>query len=185
LRVPSKWTGVTNHPFFMNFSAVPWHVCAPLSHGSSTVDAVFRFVNNFAEQQIALSQVSFSAIGILHSDPKGGAATVGPMITWNGFGRPEPPWFLGPFKTNRERFLENIHVNMELIEEHDPVAAYLAQLEAKGSWSREVRNWKRKKAISTSSTRMTRPINFSPRTTNHVNIDWEWLVSAFTLLQLI
>ena len=75
----------------------------------------------------------FDRIGSLFPDPETGKTTVGPLVSPFGFNRPDPPYFFGPFKTNRERYLAHIDLVLELVGagvhmREDPVFGYLAHL---------------------------------------------------------
>ena len=92
------------------------------------------FIDSYARFQIKLSDLRFDRIGSLSPDISAtDGARVGPLISHFGFNRPEPPYFLGPFRTNRERYLAHIDLVLKLTEsgvhmQDDPVYAYLAHL---------------------------------------------------------
>lgn len=172
--------GVIIHHFFVDRQpGVPWPPeNAPLYFGKATAEDVSVFVTDFAEQQIAISTIPFSGIGSLYPSSNGIGITLGPMIS-NSFGKTEPPWFYGPFTTNRERYLTHIRVNLDLIENHDlfdedPVTAYLVQLEARSmvesceELAREETEFFIKHADDKADQFLTKE--------NRINsiIDWEW-----------
>lgn len=133
-------TDVIIHHFFIDFVAgIPWPLGnAPLFYERAPASTVNSFIKDFARLQIAMSSTCFDqGIGSVYPSIDGlDRSIIGPFISVNGFGKVDPPYFCGPFKTNRERYLEHIRIKMDLIENHDlseddPVTAYLAQLEAR------------------------------------------------------
>lgn len=97
-------------------------------------------IDDYARMQIRLSNIQFCAIGSPMlgrnrdgSSPDDGGESlhrVGPLLS---FCHPDPPHFLGPFKTNRDRYLSEIDICLRHILagdmlNDDPLFAYLAHV---------------------------------------------------------
>lgn len=147
LLVPNAWTvceeerielepGIKYDYFFVECAVgQAWKKLNKSSgEGNPSADSLKTFIDAYARFQISLSHLPFNRIGSLApSNSDASSPHVGPLISHFGFNRPEPPYFFGPFKTNRERYLTHIDLVLELIEagvhmQDDPVYAYLAHL---------------------------------------------------------
>ncbi|WVQ79832.1 hypothetical protein IAT38_001932 [Cryptococcus sp. DSM 104549] len=78
-----------------------------------------KFFDDLAEHYIALSNINLPSrgIGSLYpipgaptSGPVGERYTLGPLSQFGPFMSPTPPYFLGPFKTQRERYLARLEI---------------------------------------------------------------------------
>ena len=103
-------------------------------HTDHSKKDIQSFIDDFAKFQISLSQLTFDAIGSLYPDPLDNTrSVVGPLISHDDFNLPESPYFLGPFKTNRERYLAHIDLTLDLtargvIRQFHPLLTYLGHL---------------------------------------------------------
>ncbi|WVQ96995.1 hypothetical protein IAU59_004104 [Kwoniella sp. CBS 9459] len=96
-----------------------------------------HFIEQFARVQIRLSdlRLPFKKIGCLipsSSDP--GKVEVGPIVTRGCFMNRKSPYFLGPFTTNKERYLAHIdaalrYIFYDALQKGRPVDEYLWHLE--------------------------------------------------------
>jgi hypothetical protein len=94
-------------------------------------------IRDLATFQVSLSKVHFPAIGSLSLNKEvNGLQTivVGPLVS-TSFCTKDPPYFFGPFRTTRERYLKQVDDILAAIERGDlfaedsPVTVYLAHLE--------------------------------------------------------
>ena len=96
-----------------------------------------HFIGGFARLQVKLSKAVFTAIGSLYpGEGKASGPRVGPLVCASFFSKGESPFFFGPFKTNRERYLAHINFTLDNILDdqlfdEDPLTALLIHLEAK------------------------------------------------------
>ncbi|WWD05435.1 hypothetical protein V865_003512 [Kwoniella europaea PYCC6329] len=127
--------------FYMDF--VPGKpLNAPILNGEETPEQMDQAVHDYALFQISLKSLSFDAIGSLYPassnfTPEHGdhPVIVGPLLSLH-LRFDEPPHFIGPFKSNKERYLWSIDLVLRKVIEgvFHPEAAryvYLAHLELK------------------------------------------------------
>ncbi|WWC68363.1 uncharacterized protein I206_102288 [Kwoniella pini CBS 10737] len=81
-------------------------------------DQLRLFILQYAKVQIRLSNLKlpYRKIGCIYpsSDPEG-TTTTGPIVARGSFMRPDPPYLLGPFPTNKERYLAHIDAALHYI----------------------------------------------------------------------
>lgn len=104
--------------------------------------ALDRLIYQLAKSQIKLSSLTFDSLGSLYPaphSPTGGfdqSTVVGPSISLR-FINPDPPYFLGPFRTAGERYLANIDSMLHKLADGDrshghPAVRYLVHLWYRG-----------------------------------------------------
>ncbi|WVQ65208.1 uncharacterized protein L199_003381 [Kwoniella botswanensis] len=127
--------------FFMDF--VPGKpLNAPILNGEETPEQMDQAVHDYALFQISLKSLSFDSIGSLYPAPSDlkpkpdtSPVVVGPLLSFY-LRFDEAPHFVGPFKSNKERYLSSIDLVLGKIREgifYPEIArfAYLAHLELK------------------------------------------------------
>lgn len=109
----------------------------PLTEDTIADDIARTFITDMARHHQLLSSIPLKVQGIgslwpneAQSDPP----QLGPLIQGSFLMTPDPPYFLGPFKTNKERYLTKIDLAMDYIRQGcslraDPVGYLLAHLE--------------------------------------------------------
>lgn len=105
--------------FFIEFcEGTPWSpYCSPLEKGKVSIGQATRFAESYADEQIKIHNLPFRGIGSLYP-----GKTIGPLISGVYFGKPQPPYFFGPFKTNRDRYITHIKFNLDLIANHNSLS---------------------------------------------------------------
>ena len=103
--------------------------------GQITEKRLSNLLRSYAQQMIALSQLKVDAIGSLYPSQQRGVLSVGPTIE-RGVGQHIHPYFFGPFKTAKERWLTLIDYHLDLILHHDtfecdPPLCYLLFLDVR------------------------------------------------------
>jgi hypothetical protein len=93
------------------------------------------FVKDFAEISIKLSNLKFEAIGSLTHN-KDGKVVCGPHLALGYQYYVKPPYYGGPFRTVRERYLHRIDsliglIKAGLIHRRSPLLHFLAFMEAR------------------------------------------------------
>ncbi|KAK8853366.1 hypothetical protein IAR55_004070 [Kwoniella newhampshirensis] len=139
LKVPNVYLPLTSDPnldyYFLDF--VPGSpATAPLTEHDRP-SQLPRLIQDYALFQIALSKLTFSAIGSLYPCPShpDGQPIIGPLCS-RTICLDFEPWFLGPFGSNKERYLTMIEYTLQEIREErlfqqKAVLGYLAHLEIK------------------------------------------------------
>jgi hypothetical protein len=116
------------------------HYCQPIFSYIKPTPAITAlrgsFVESYADFSIQLATRSFEAMGSLIPDPTSGKPIVGPLIDYRNANSINAPYFGGPFKTLRERYIYHIDNVIEglkkgLICRRAPVLTYLAHLVAR------------------------------------------------------
>ncbi|WVQ96998.1 hypothetical protein IAU59_004107 [Kwoniella sp. CBS 9459] len=98
--------------YYTKIEGKPWRLPPwGLSGLDLPEDQLDHFIEEYATVQIRLSGISlpFTKIGCVYplsQEPK--QYEVGPIQTRGCFMKPEPPYLLGPFSTNKERYLAHI-----------------------------------------------------------------------------
>ncbi|KAK8865629.1 hypothetical protein IAR55_000774 [Kwoniella newhampshirensis] len=110
---------------------------ATLTGGKIATDVVRTFITDLAQHHQALSRIRLNVKGIgslMPGQDPNGTPVLGPLVQGSLMMTPEPPYFCGPFMTNKERYL--VHVDLALKYIHQqcillryPVATFLAYLE--------------------------------------------------------
>lgn len=74
---------------------------------------VDRLITSYAETSAKIASISFTNIGSItwSADQPEPGQTVGPLISLD-FCNLSPPYFLGPFRTNQERYLAQIECTL-------------------------------------------------------------------------
>ncbi|WWC60587.1 uncharacterized protein I303_103161 [Kwoniella dejecticola CBS 10117] len=97
-------------------------------------DELQLFITEYARIQIQLSELPlpYTQIGCLQPTLDG--MKVGPIITRGTFQIPDPPYLLGPFNTQKERYLAHIdttlnYISRGAVSRRDPIDSYLWHLE--------------------------------------------------------
>ncbi|WRT65963.1 uncharacterized protein IL334_002914 [Kwoniella shivajii] len=98
-----------------------------------------RFIDEYAKLQIRLSEIKlpYREIGCIYmneADDQGLSSRTGPIVRRGCFMKPEPPYFFGPFSTNKERYLTHIdaalhYISINALQETQPIDEYLWHLE--------------------------------------------------------
>ncbi|WWD05439.1 hypothetical protein V865_003516 [Kwoniella europaea PYCC6329] len=93
-----------------------------------------KYIEAYALHQIKMSHLvlPLNQIGCLQMNKSG--EVVGPIITRGTFQKPEPPYLLGPFSTQKECYLSHIdttldYILMGAVGESGPIDSYLWHLE--------------------------------------------------------
>ncbi|OCF56700.1 hypothetical protein L486_05554 [Kwoniella mangroviensis CBS 10435] len=93
-----------------------------------------KYIEAYALHQIKMSHfvLPLNQIRCLQMNKSG--EEVGPIITRETFQKPEPPYLLGPFSTQKERYLSHIDITLDYIlmgavGESGPIDSYLWHLE--------------------------------------------------------
>ena len=102
---------------------------------SDTQAARATFIEGYADYAIQVAELSYKAIGSLKFG-EGGASdqiTVGPLVELYGISGIAAPHFPGPFKTMRDRYIDQIDRVLEctrkgLVGRSRPLSIYLAHL---------------------------------------------------------
>jgi hypothetical protein len=95
---------------------------------------VANIISSLAAWFISLEALTFPSIGSLYpSETEHLPPVVGPLVSFE-YQNPAAPYFLGPFRSNKERWLAMIDLMLEQISQgrrdpYDPVTEYLAKLE--------------------------------------------------------
>jgi hypothetical protein len=95
-----------------------WSECnVPLTLEDKSVEAVQTFITDYAAHAIALSKLPFSAIGSLTSRRAGIDVQpyLGPLISSRYFNSIKLPYFLGPFRTNKDRYVSHCDIILDNI----------------------------------------------------------------------
>ena len=84
-------------------------VC-PISQGGIDPSIALPLFESFAAFEIGVSKIEFDKIGSVYADCPSTPLQdmtfhVGPLVDKNGFNRPDPPYFYGPFANLRDRFV--------------------------------------------------------------------------------
>ncbi|WVF70949.1 hypothetical protein IAT40_005744 [Kwoniella sp. CBS 6097] len=111
---------------------------APLYGGDKSEDKVKKVICQLAKFNIELSQFTFPAIGGLYpsdDETSGTGSHIGPIPS-NIICEETPPYFVGPFRSNQERYLATADFVLGKISDgvlcpDDPVPIYLWHLELK------------------------------------------------------
>ncbi|KAK4686915.1 uncharacterized protein P7C73_g3197, partial [Tremellales sp. Uapishka_1] len=112
---------------------VPGIPCgAPLTSGNLTKSQIDTTIADFAKFQITISKAAFEAIGSVIPSAESNVSRVGPLYSIDICTRGGP--FLGPFHSNRERYLTSINhvlrlIHMGVLYDDHPVPPYLFHLE--------------------------------------------------------
>ena len=97
----------------------PWTKIHGVDEGQLPSSEILEaFIEDYARFQISISERPFHGVGIGSLFPSGSddhSPKLGPLVTHFCFNRPESPHFLGPFKTNRERYLTHVDLILEMI----------------------------------------------------------------------
>jgi hypothetical protein len=105
--------------FFTEYkNGSPWSLCnTPLSWGKGEKSEVQvkTFLSDFATYIISLKTLTFNAIGSLTRNNPSNQLLIGPLCTYRGFNLTHAPHFLGPFKSNKERYLSHCDVLLDAI----------------------------------------------------------------------
>ncbi|WWD05437.1 hypothetical protein V865_003514 [Kwoniella europaea PYCC6329] len=103
-------------------------------NGEESPQRLAQVIPDYALFRIKIKSVPFDRIGSIYPDPlDSSSTTVGPLIDlWFRFD--DPPHFLGPFLSNKERYLAQIDFNLEMVEKgklypDDPNLIYLFHLD--------------------------------------------------------
>jgi hypothetical protein len=89
-------------------------------------------IEKYATFSIALSDLRFSGYGSLYP-MSGDGYTVGPLIATSRFNRLQAPYWYGPFKSTRDRYITQIghvleHIGLDGFYDDEPVTACLVHL---------------------------------------------------------
>ncbi|WWD18195.1 hypothetical protein CI109_102644 [Kwoniella shandongensis] len=124
--------------FFMELmTGTPYR--GSIMSGPQTPTQISRTIHDLALHYISLSKVHFPSIGSLYpstsTSPNDGPSTIGPLVQ-NALCLPEQPWFLGPFHSNKERYITYIdeillRIERGLMYQSNPLFAYLSHLETR------------------------------------------------------
>nr|XP_031859377.1 uncharacterized protein CI109_005218 [Kwoniella shandongensis]KAA5526449.1 hypothetical protein CI109_005218 [Kwoniella shandongensis] len=113
---------------------------APLTEGHISEDVARTLIQGIALLHDTISRIDLKVKGIGSLFPSDSSSTdsytLGPFISSSTLINPDPPYFLGPFRTNQERYLTHLDLLLGLIYDgviwtDDPVGAYLWHLEMK------------------------------------------------------
>nr|XP_031859378.1 uncharacterized protein CI109_005219 [Kwoniella shandongensis]KAA5526450.1 hypothetical protein CI109_005219 [Kwoniella shandongensis] len=125
--------------FFEEFlGGQPWiRSPTPLTNGIVGEKIARTFITDLARLHQSISCIPLAGNGIGSLMPgveKRSSPQVGPLIQGSLLMTPDPPYFLGPFKTNKERYLAKIDAVLNCIHQGcivlvDPVGCFLAHLE--------------------------------------------------------
>lgn len=93
-----------------------------------------KFIEGYADFCVQVSDLSYDSIGSLDFD--GDDIKVGPMIDLYGVSKITAPYFPGPFKNMRDRYIAQIDrvlsaTRKGLMGQHRPLLIYLAHLVAR------------------------------------------------------
>ncbi|WVQ78382.1 hypothetical protein IAT38_000468 [Cryptococcus sp. DSM 104549] len=129
VKVPMAWMPpalpqpqhTPNDYFFMEYitnGAVLWPDDARANINESLDSPVtLHLIDNLAQHFISVSNAPVPArrIGSIYPGPVRGSYAVGPLCTMGFLSIPSPPYLLGPFKTQRERYLAHFDSALEYI----------------------------------------------------------------------
>lgn len=140
-------------------------------------------IHQYAKWTIDLEKVTFDAIGSPAFDDSGAVIT-GPTIDFFTF-NPSPPFFLGPFKSMRDRYIHDFDARMQLIldgrwcEPRGEIQAYLQMLEAKTlvEGCAELAGGEGPFYIRNGETKCDNILHNEDGTVSGV-IDWDWCVQV-------
>ena len=127
---------VSGKPFPVGSLAIQTKIVDRLiAEGRLTGSILDTFARALAHQMIRLSEIKFTSSGSLYPSGDAGQAVIGPAIN-SIVGIPDPPYFHGPFKTAREKWLTSIDHQLDLILNHgqhgkDGPFCYLTYLDLK------------------------------------------------------
>ncbi|WWD18192.1 hypothetical protein CI109_102641 [Kwoniella shandongensis] len=112
---------------------------APLTTGTIIEELASRLINDMARHHQAISRIRIdpqqAGIGSLYQNHEGTPRyKIGPFTVASIMMIPDPPYFFGPFKTNKERYLRRIDMSLHWIMHDsflllDPVGKFLSLLE--------------------------------------------------------
>ncbi|WVR05597.1 hypothetical protein IAU60_002616 [Kwoniella sp. DSM 27419] len=99
-------------------------------------DELFRLISAYAQHQVNMSNapVPVNKIGCVSPGAAPSTVRPGPIIARGGFQTHKPPYLLGPFATQQERYLAHIdavlrYLDLDALNEKTPLDAYLWHLE--------------------------------------------------------
>ncbi|ODN74238.1 hypothetical protein L198_08259 [Cryptococcus wingfieldii CBS 7118] len=118
-KVPNAWMPVEGNPdeaangryFFEEFvEGVPYIDGDYMNTLHTDRDRFAASLLEFAQHYIAIADIKLEVkgIGSLYPSDNSCGYTLGPITSMGTFMRPEPPYFLGPFKTLRDRYIAHI-----------------------------------------------------------------------------
>jgi hypothetical protein len=90
---------------------------APLARGTRTHSQVQQFIEDYVSFMIRVSELPYPAVGSLVRSPEGGGVTVGPLASGLYFNRLDPPYFFGPFRSVKERYVTQCDYMISMIGE--------------------------------------------------------------------
>jgi hypothetical protein len=92
---------------------------APFTSDCLTQEQMRARITSYAQASAQIANVSFTGIGSLQPS-KDGEPTVGPLISLD-FCSSVYPHFLGPFRTNRERYTALINVTLDQLRDGEGI----------------------------------------------------------------
>ncbi|WVW80452.1 hypothetical protein I302_102434 [Kwoniella bestiolae CBS 10118] len=108
----------------------------PILNGEETPERLKNIIHDYALFQIKIKSKPFDLLGSICPPSRGSTSpTVGPLLHMT-LRSDHPPYFIGPFKSNKERYLSQIDFVLGMIEKRviypqDPSLIYLFHLDLK------------------------------------------------------